>query len=185
MASVYLLAEDEPERAASAIANLDLEYKPGARVVYSDLGFIALGILLSRLTGHSLADMARTEIFEPLGFQQTFFNPEEALQTGIAACETGNAYERDMCEQSGAGVYQNSRQRLIWGEVHDGNAYFLGGAAAAWTLLECVRHVQVGPTVPCRVDDNADAENLFTVSRQHDTGTRGVALARVATRGNE
>jgi CubicO group peptidase (beta-lactamase class C family) len=34
-----------------------------------------------------------------------------------------------MCEQSGAGVYQNSRQRLIWGEVHDGNAYFLGGAA--------------------------------------------------------
>jgi len=127
--AVYLLAEDEPERAAGAIANLDLEYKPGTRVVYSDLGFIALGILLSRLTGHSLADMARTEIFEPLGLQQTFFNPEEALQTGIAACETGNAYERDMCEQSGAGVYQNSRQRLIWGEVHDGNAYFLGGAA--------------------------------------------------------
>src|SRR5687768_6524154 len=127
--AVYLLAEDEPERAAGAIANPDLEYKPGTRVVYSDLGFIALGILLSRLTGHSLADMARTEIFEPLGLQQTFFNPEEALQTGIAACETGNAYERDMCEQSGAGVYQNSRQRLIWGEVHDGNAYFLGGAA--------------------------------------------------------
>lgn len=126
---VYLLAEDEPERAAGAIANLDLEYKPGTRVVYSDLGFIALGILLSRLTGHSLANMARTEIFAPLNLQQTFFNPEEALQTGIAACETGNAYERDMCEQSGAGVYQNSRQRLIWGEVHDGNAYFLGGAA--------------------------------------------------------
>ncbi|HET9525973.1 MAG TPA: serine hydrolase domain-containing protein [Pyrinomonadaceae bacterium] len=126
---LYLLAEDEPERAAGAIANLDLEYKPGTRVVYSDLGFIALGILLARMTAHSLADMARTEIFEPLNLRQTFFNPEEALQTGIAACETGNAYERDMCEQSGAGVYENSRQRLIWGEVHDGNAYFLGGAA--------------------------------------------------------
>ena len=34
-----------------------------------------------------------------------------------------------MDEQSGAGTYQNCRQRLIWGEVHDGNAYFLGGAA--------------------------------------------------------
>src|SRR5688572_14378910 len=34
-----------------------------------------------------------------------------------------------MIQQTGAGVYQNSRQRLIWGEVHDGNAYFLGGAA--------------------------------------------------------
>ena len=126
---LYLLAEDEPERAAGAIANLDLEYKPGTRVVYSDLGFIALGILLSRMTGHSLADMASNEIFEPLELRQTFFNPEVALQTGIAACETGNAYECQMIEQSGAGVYQNSRQRLIWGEVHDGNAYFLGGAA--------------------------------------------------------
>jgi serine-type D-Ala-D-Ala carboxypeptidase len=84
---------------------------------------------LARMTAHSLADMARNEIFEPLELKQTFFNPEEALQTGIAACETGNAYERDMVEQSGAGTYQNCRQRLIWGEVHDGNAYFLGGAA--------------------------------------------------------
>jgi serine-type D-Ala-D-Ala carboxypeptidase len=126
---LYVLAEDEPERALGAIANLDLEYKPGTRVVYSDLGFIALGILLARMTGQALADMARHEIFEPLNLKQTFFNPEVALQTGIAACETGNAYERDMCEQTGAGVYQNSRQRLIWGEVHDGNAYFLGGAA--------------------------------------------------------
>ena len=126
---LYLLAEDEPERAAGAIASLDLEYKPGTRVIYSDLGFITLGILLARMTAHSLADMARHEIIEPLNLQQTFFNPEEALQTGIAACETGNAYERDMVEQSGAGTYQNCRQRLIWGEVHDGNAYFLGGAA--------------------------------------------------------
>src|SRR5918996_251474 len=126
---LYLLAEDEPERAAGAIANLGLEYKPGTRVVYSDLGFIALGILLARMTAHSLADTARIEIFEPLELKQTFFNPEEALQTGIAACETGNAYERDMVEQSGAGAYQNCLQRLIWGEVHDGNAYFLGGAA--------------------------------------------------------
>ena len=126
---LYLLTEEEPERAAGAIANLDLEYKPGTRVVYSDLGFIALGILLERMTRHQLAELAQREIFEPLNLKQTFFNPEVALQTGIAACETGNAYEADMCKQTNAGVYANSRQRLIWGEVHDGNAYFLGGAA--------------------------------------------------------
>ena len=136
---LYLLTEDEPERAAGAIANLDLEYKPGTRVVYSDLGFIALGILLERMTHHSLADMARHEIFEPLNLTQTFFNPELALQTGIAACETGNAYETDMCKQTGAGEYANSRQRLIWGEVHDGNAYFLGGAAGHAGLFSTAR----------------------------------------------
>jgi CubicO group peptidase (beta-lactamase class C family) len=126
---LYVLAEDERERAAGAIASLDLEYKPGTRVVYSDLGFIALGILLERITGHQLAELAQREIFEPLNLKQTFFNPEIALQTGIAACETGNLYEKNMCAESGGGEYQNSRQRLIWGEVHDGNAYFLGGAA--------------------------------------------------------
>jgi serine-type D-Ala-D-Ala carboxypeptidase len=136
---LYLLTEDEPERAAGAIANLDLEYKPGTRVVYSDLGFIALGILLERMSHQRLADMAKREIFEPLKLEQTFFNPELALQTGIAACETGNAYEVDMCKQSGAGEYANSRQRLIWGEVHDGNAYFLGGAAGHAGLFSTAR----------------------------------------------
>jgi len=126
---LYILTEDEPERAAGAIANLDLEYKPGSRVVYSDLGFIALGVLLERMTGHRIAELARKEIFEPLSLKQTFFNPEVALQTGIAACETGNAYEADMSKQMNAGVYANSRHRVIWGEGHDGNAYFLGGAA--------------------------------------------------------
>jgi serine-type D-Ala-D-Ala carboxypeptidase len=140
---LYLLTEDEPERAAGAIANLDLEYKPGTRVIYSDLGYIALGILLERMSHQRLADMAKHEIFEPLKLEQTFFNPELALQTGIAACETGNAYELNMCKQSGAGDYANSRQRLIWGEVHDGNAYFLGGAAGHAGLFSTARETFV------------------------------------------
>src|ERR1043165_4425187 len=71
---LYILTEDEPERAAGAIANLDLEYKPGTRVVYSDPGFIALGILLERMTGQRIAELAQHEIIEPLNLRQTFFN---------------------------------------------------------------------------------------------------------------
>jgi CubicO group peptidase (beta-lactamase class C family) len=138
---LYILTANEPERAAGAIANLDLEYKPGTRVIYSDLGFISLGILLERMTGQRLADMAQREIFEPLRLQQTFFNPELALQTGIAACETGNVYEKNMSVETGSGVYESSRQRLIWGEVHDGNAYFLGGAAGHAGLFSTASEV--------------------------------------------
>jgi len=138
---LYILAEDEPERAAGAIANLDLEYKPGTRVVYSDLGFIALGILLERMTGHRLAELAQHEIIEPLNLRQTYFNPELALQTGIAASELGNLYEKNVCDETGAGEYENSRQRLIWGEVHDGNAYFLGGAAGHAGLFSTASEV--------------------------------------------
>jgi CubicO group peptidase (beta-lactamase class C family) len=138
---LYILAEDEPERAAGVIASLDLEYKPGTRVIYSDLGFIALGILLERLTGQRLAEMAQREIFEPLNLKQTFFNPELALQTGIAACELGNKYEHEVSVETGAGDYSKSRQRLIWGEVHDGNAYFLGGAAGHAGLFSTASEV--------------------------------------------
>lgn len=135
---LYLLTEDEPDRTAGAIASLELEYKPGTRVIYSDLGFITLGMLLERLTGHQLAQLAQVEIFEPLKVQQTYFRPDVALQTGIAASETGNAYEQGMSEQMGAGSYANSRKRIIWGEVHDGNAYFLGGAAGHAGLFSTV-----------------------------------------------
>lgn len=126
---LYLLAENEPERAVGVIANLELEYKPGTKVVYSDLGFITLGFLIERLSHQRLAQVAITEIINALKLEHTFFNPEAALQTGIAACETGNAYEREMCVQSGGGEYKDSRRSLIWGNVHDGNAFFLGGAA--------------------------------------------------------
>jgi len=138
---LYILAEDEPDRAGGAIAALDLEYKPGTRVIYSDLSFITLGILLERITGHQLVQLAQSEIIEPLELENTFFNPEVARQTGIAACENGNGYERDMCETMGAGVYANSRERVIWGEVHDGNAYFLGGAAGHAGLFSSAANV--------------------------------------------
>lgn len=126
---LYVLAEGKRERALGIVAHEALEYKPGTRVVYSDLGFIVLGFLLERLTGIELARLAQTEIIEPLQLQHTFFNPELALQTGIAACETGNAYERETARSSGAENYPSWREQVIWGEVHDGNSYFLGGVA--------------------------------------------------------
>src|SRR6266550_7805219 len=126
---LYVLAEGERDRAPAAIANLKLENKPGTHVLYSDLSFILLGFLLERMTGTRLAQLARQEIIEPLKLQHTFFNPEKAMQTGIAACEIGNTYEREMCSASGGSEYRDWRNDLIWGEVHDGNAHFLGGAA--------------------------------------------------------
>jgi CubicO group peptidase (beta-lactamase class C family) len=126
---LYILAEGERFRVLSAIANLDLEYKAGTRVVYSDLGFIALGFLLERSAGKSLAELAQAEIFQPLALTSTFFNPAMAKQTGIAACETSNAYEQEMYREADLAANKSWRRELIWGEVHDGNAHFLGGAA--------------------------------------------------------
>lgn len=136
---LYLLAKDR-EEVITAITNHPLEHEPGERVVYSDLGFIVLGFMLQRLTGNTLPQLAEQEIFTPLNLEQTFFNPSAARQTGIAACENGNAYERDMCERDFSGrSYAGWRNGIIWGEVHDGNANFLGGAAGHAGLFSSAR----------------------------------------------
>jgi CubicO group peptidase (beta-lactamase class C family) len=126
---LYLLADDR-EKALSAIAEEQLTSQPGTQVIYSDLGFIVLGFVLQHLSGSNLGALAEQRIFSPLGLTRTFFNPTEATRTGIAACENGNAYERDMCERDfPATPYAKWRKGTVWGEVHDGNAYFLGGIA--------------------------------------------------------
>ena len=140
---LYLTAPDK-EGALAAIANGKLVYKTGKRVVYSDLGFIVLGFLLQRLKGVSFADLAQREIIESLALRRTVFNPESELRPAIAASETGNGYERAMCEGDfSSKPPQESRlatwrEQTIWGEVHDGNAYFLGGAAGHAGLFSSV-----------------------------------------------
>lgn len=136
---LYILAEGDAERTLTAIAEVDLEYTPGSRVIYSDLGFITLGLLLEKLTGRRLAELAHEEIFAPLKLERTFFNPAIAMQTGIAACETGNAFEKNTCAETKAGDYLSWREDIIWGQVHDGNAHFLGGAAGHAGLFSTAR----------------------------------------------
>jgi CubicO group peptidase (beta-lactamase class C family) len=128
---LYLLAGGDPRRVLEVIAGQPREHAPGTRVVYSDLGFITLGLLLQRVSGLTLDELARREIFRPLGLARTFFNPAASFRTETAACESaGNAYEREVCANEHGGPPAGAwRTEMIWGEVHDGNAHFLGGAA--------------------------------------------------------
>jgi CubicO group peptidase (beta-lactamase class C family) len=137
---LYLLTEGGPERVLDTIAAEPLEQEPGARVVYSDLGFITLGLILQRVANAPLAELARREIFDPLRLARTFFNPPKSLQNETAASESGgNAYERGVCESEGRNVSGEWRNASIWGEVHDGNAHFLGGGAGHAGLFSTAR----------------------------------------------
>src|SRR4030095_979658 len=45
---LYILSDDDPARIAAVISEQQLEAQPGSRVIYSDLGFITLGLMLTR-----------------------------------------------------------------------------------------------------------------------------------------
>ncbi len=90
-----------------------LEYEPGTKEVYSDLGIILIAETIERLTGKQSDVLARENIFGPLGMASSMYNPPKKLWPGIAPTEIDNQY----------------RHRLIQGEVHDENAAAIGGVS--------------------------------------------------------
>jgi serine-type D-Ala-D-Ala carboxypeptidase len=143
----YLMTNFKSE-IINIIASEPLANPVNSTVVYSDLNFILLGLLLEKLHGKSLNEIANAEIFEPLNLQNTFFNPPKELRPRIAASEFGNYFERETClglgydlqvhdwrdykmwEDQGLDVPNYGwRDYQIWGEVHDGNCYFMNGVS--------------------------------------------------------
>jgi serine-type D-Ala-D-Ala carboxypeptidase len=122
--------------------------------LYSDLNFILLGFILERLSGERLDRLAQIEIFQPLGLTETFFNPPPELRPRIAATEFGQTHERKTvaqlkiaCPLPAPGnrpkhrLQPLRRKHLLWGEVHDGNAYFMEGVSGHAGLFSTAREV--------------------------------------------
>lgn len=107
-----------------------LEYQTNSKVVYSDLNFIVLRLLLEEMYQTSFENIVREVIFEELELENTFFNPPKELRKRIAASEKGNEYEKQTCVDLGYDVSKYEwRDYPIWGEVHDGNCYFMNGVS--------------------------------------------------------
>ncbi|MDQ4122408.1 MAG: beta-lactamase family protein [Acidobacteriota bacterium] len=135
--------ENPKAEALGAIALEDLQNEPRTTVRYSDFNFLTLGFLIERIYKADLAEIARQEISLPLKLEQTAFNPAFPREQ-IAACEFGNEYEMQTCLEMGYEIsnpHEIFRNRLIWGEVHDGNCYFLGGASGHAGLFSTAREV--------------------------------------------
>ncbi len=131
---------DKPSQVLSKIAQEPLVYEPGTKVVYSDLSYLTLGFLLEKISGEPLAKLLRQRILQPLNLKYTCFNPPIEWQKQIAASEEGNKYEKQLAGNL-ATDFPYWREEVIWGEVHDGNAYFLGGIAGHAGLFSTAKEV--------------------------------------------
>jgi CubicO group peptidase (beta-lactamase class C family) len=101
------------------IAEEPLEYEPGNQSVYSDLGFIALGVVIEQCVGSSLAEYCRKRIYDSLNINPLFFiDTEGHLAGGDGDLTYVVPTEHDPW-----------RGRLVHADVHDENAYALGGIA--------------------------------------------------------
>ena len=94
-----------------AICTMPLEYTPRTQAIYSDLGFILLGFILADATGETLPD-AFAALAREWAIDDLTFNSPAGWRRSTAPTEV-----------------ETWRGRLLCGEVHDANAWALGGAA--------------------------------------------------------
>jgi CubicO group peptidase (beta-lactamase class C family) len=112
-ANLYETCKNHAELLAAA-SQVALAADPDTRSEYSDIGFILLGAALERIAGETLRVFSKREIFRPLENAFTCFNPPGYLDRGRIP-----PTENDM----------TFRHRIVQGEVHDENAWVMGGVA--------------------------------------------------------
>lgn len=101
-----------PDQIVEQILALATKAKPGERYTYSCLGYILLGEIVRIVSNRALDQFCNDEIFGPLGMNDTVFNPPSGLIERIAA--TGNC---------------PARKGILRGQVHDANAWAMGGVS--------------------------------------------------------
>ncbi len=101
-----------PEEARQLVLDTPLEYRPDHGQIYSDLGADILGMVVEAVSGQPLDQFLAERVFTPLCMHDTQFRPSDSLVYRIAPTEVSPP-----------------RGYPIDGEVHDENAFALGGVA--------------------------------------------------------
>jgi serine-type D-Ala-D-Ala carboxypeptidase len=109
---LFEAAKNRDEFLAEAF-QIPLAAGPGTRAEYSDIGFILLGVALERIANEALDRFCEREIFLPLGVQVRYKVAQDSSLDATPPTENDRFF----------------RRRIIQGEVHDENAWVIGGIA--------------------------------------------------------
>jgi CubicO group peptidase (beta-lactamase class C family) len=115
------------------------EAPAGTTAVYSDLGFMLLGALIEMASGASLDRFCQERIIRPLGLRATSFIDLGMVRARRIQPVTDLIAATERCPW---------RKRVLCGEVHDDNAYAMGGVAGHAGLFASARDVD---TIACRL----------------------------------
>lgn len=111
-----------------------LDAAPGESYSYSDFGMIMMALVIEQITGEGFSDWCNENIFDPLGMTNTGFRQTGTTDPDVVPTELDDYF----------------RHRLIQGEVHDENAWILGGVAGHAGLFSTARDLSRFATMMVR-----------------------------------
>lgn len=103
-------------------------YAPGRGSLYGDLGFMLLQWVIEEKTGMTLGDFVKKVFYEPLGLKRTLFMPAGEVESPSHSprANAGSPAPSEFAATEDCPW----RKRVLQGEVHDENAFALGGCSA-------------------------------------------------------
>jgi CubicO group peptidase (beta-lactamase class C family) len=107
---------------------------PGKQSLYSDLGFMLLGEVVEEISGWSLDRYCQDRIFKPVGLRSTSFVDLTQLRTRRLQPVREMIAPTEDCPW---------RKKILCGEVHDDNAYAMGGVAGHAGLFSSARDIHL------------------------------------------
>lgn len=125
------------------------EAPPGERALYSDLGFLIVGAIVEQIGGMSLDRFCHERIYRPLGLRAMAFIDLTQLRSRRLEPVTDMIAPTERCPW---------RKRVLCGEVHDDNAYAIGGVAGHAGLFAAARDVD---TLLCRLKKCYEGADAF------------------------
>jgi CubicO group peptidase (beta-lactamase class C family) len=129
-----LTSRGAKEYVYNVINRSSVKYQPRSRQLYSDVGLIVLGEVVEILTGMSLDKAAQKMILQPLGLKGTsFIDLTMVKRHGIHPV-------LDLIAPTEECVW---RKRILCGEVHDDNAWAMGGVAGHSGLFTTARDLGI------------------------------------------
>ncbi len=137
-----LYREGSPDAARRVALTTYFSYPTGARIIYSDIGLILIGMAIESLTGQPLDEAVYRRVTEPLGLPQTRYqriNESANQQIGKSAIHNLQSAIPTVAPTE----FCSWRNRRIIGEVHDENAAGLGGVAGHAGLFSTARELAV------------------------------------------
>jgi CubicO group peptidase (beta-lactamase class C family) len=97
-----------------------LLFPSGTRFSYSDIGFVTIGEIVTRVRGMPLDEFCAKEVYGPLKMKDTGFNPTGSKIPRIAPTQ--------MVDDKGM-LTTNANGTVLRGTVHDPMARYIGGVA--------------------------------------------------------
>ncbi len=151
---LFAVSDSRPVLAASVLQS-ELVHPPG-EVVYSDLGFMLLGLIIERVSTLRQDAFVERYVYQPLGMDRTRYGP---VSGDVAATEH--------CGWRGA---------VLCGVVHDENAYAMGGVAGHAGLFapaeDLARYAQAWLNFDPRLGSEALLREVVREQARDATGAR-------------